>query len=142
MVVDRDWLDEVLKEPEKRKLAFAALDAFDQLENVATISPDKLVPIIEAASCRFAPVWEIGADLLNHLAVRHQEARDAIRNMLHDRTADVRFQAITLLGSSKIPVSFAASLIRLGLRDRSYVVRGRVAEAACQLGLTELIPDL
>src|SRR6516225_9712128 len=78
----RTWIEEYLEEPHKRKLALGALDAFERLENAASISADDLVPIVEAASCHFVRVWEIGADLLNRLAVHHQAAQDAIRNML------------------------------------------------------------
>jgi hypothetical protein len=138
----RTWIDEYLDEPQKRQLALEALDAFERIENAASISIDEIAPIVDAASCRFVRVWEIGADLLNRLAVRHEEARNAIIRMLRNRKAAVRFQAIALLGLSKLPGPFAASLIQLGLCDRSHQVRGKVAEAACQLGLTHLIADL
>jgi len=139
----RTWIEEYLEEPHKRKLALGALDAFERLENAASISADDLVPIVEAASCHFVRVWEIGADLLNRLAVHHQAAQDAIRNMLGDRKAEVRFHAIVaLLGWSELPAAFTGSLIRLGLRDKSHQVRGKAAEAACRLGLTGLIREL
>jgi hypothetical protein len=138
----RTWLNEYLGEPQMRQLASEALDAFERIEDAASISADEIVPIVDAASCRFVRVWEIGADLLKRLAVRHQAAQNAISRMLHDRNAGIRFQAVALLGLSRLPRPFAASLIRLGLRDRSHQVRGKVAEAACQLGLTELIAEL
>jgi HEAT repeat protein len=119
-----------------------ALDAFERIENAASISADEIAPIVDAARCRFVRVWEIGADLLNRLAVRHEKARNAIVKMLRDRKAEVRFQAIALLGLSRLPASFAASLIQMGLHDRSHQVRGKVAEAACQFALTDLIADL
>jgi hypothetical protein len=138
----RTWINEYLGEPERRHLASAALDAYERIEDSANLSAEELGPIVDAATCRFVRVWEIGADLLNRLAVRHHAAQNAIRRMLHDRKADVRFHAIALLGSSPLPRPFAASLIRLGLHDRSNEVRGKAAEAACQLGLTELIAEL
>jgi hypothetical protein len=138
----RTWIDEYLDEPQKRLLASEALDAFDRIENAGTFSGEELDPIVDAASCRFVRVWEMGADLLNRLAFRHEEARNAILKMLRDRKAAVRFQAIALLGHSKLPGRFAASLIQLGLRDKSHQVRGKVAEAACQLGLTDLVDEL
>lgn len=138
----RTWIDECLVEPQRRRIASEALDAFDRMENAATILPESIEPIVAAASCRYVRVWEIGADLLNRLAVRHSAAQNAIINLLRDRKADIRFHAIVLLGLSHLPGALARSLIRLGLRDRSYQVRGKVAEAACQLGLTDLIADL
>ena len=138
----RTWIDEYLDEPRKRLLALEALDAFERIENTASISPDEIAPIVDAARCHFVRVWEIGADLLNRLAAQHEEARNAIVKMLHDRKVAVRFQAIALLGLSKLPGPFVTSLIQLGLRDRSHQIRGKVAEAACQLGLTGLIADL
>ena len=138
----RTWIDEYLDDPKKRRLAIEAIEAFERSENAETISADEIAPIVDAASCEFVRVWEIGVDLLNRLAARHQEARNAIVKMLGDRKADVRFHAVAMLGLCAFPSPFAVSLIRLGLRDRSYHVRGKVAEAACQLGLTELIGEL
>jgi hypothetical protein len=138
----RTWIDEYLVEPQKRKLALGALDAFERLENATSISNSEIVPILEAAECRFVRVWEIGAHLLSKLAAKHSAAQEALLIMLRNRKAEVRFQSIALLGGSSIPPSFAAHLIRLALRDKSYQVRGKVAEAACQLGLTEMLPDL
>jgi HEAT repeat protein len=138
----RTWIDEYLEEPHKRRLALEALDAFERLENATRVSANQIVPILDAAKCRFVRVWEIGADSLNRLAVRHPSAQDALGIMLRDRNADVRFQAIALLGISSLPQSFAESLVRIGLNDKSYQVRGKVAEAACQLGLRALVPQL
>ena len=49
-------------------------------------------------------------------------------------------------GSSIFPMTYndplTGSLIRLGLRDKSHQVRGKAAEAACRLGLTDLIREL
>ena len=138
----RTWIDEYLDDPKKRRLAIEAVDAFERGENAESISADEIAPVVDAASCDFVRVWEIGVDLLNRLAARHQEARNAIVKMLGDRKAGVRFQAVAMLGLSAFPRPFAVSLIQLGLRDRSYQVRGKVAEAACQLNLTELVGEL
>lgn len=138
----RTWVDEYLAEPPKRRLATEALDAFERVENATKVSANQIVPILDAAKCRFVRVWEIGADLLNRLAVRHPAAQDALGIMLCDRKSEVRFQAIALLGISSLPELFVQGLIRIGLNDKSYQVRGKVAEAACQLGLKSLLPEL
>jgi HEAT repeat protein len=138
----RTWIREHLAEPKKQRLAIRALDAYDRIENADGIAASDIILIVHAASCPFVRVWEIGVELLNRLGVRHEEARNAILNMLRDRKAAVRFQAIAMLGLSELPHPFAASLIQLGLCDRSYQVRGTAAEAACQLGFAELIADL
>ena len=138
----RTWIDQNLEEPERRRLASRALDAFERLEIAASIATGELRPILDAVKCHYVRVWEIGADLLNRLAFNHQAAQEALIALLHEKKASVRFQSIALLGWSSVPTSLASCLIRLGLCDKSYEVRGRVAEAAYQLGLVEVIPDL
>jgi hypothetical protein len=138
----RTWIDEYLEEPDKRRLALAALDAFDRIENAAMISEDDLAPIIEASSCRFVRVWEIGVDLLYRLARQNEVARNGILKMFRDRKAAIRFQAIVMLGWANLSPPFTKSLIRLGLRDKSHQVRSKLAEVACRHGFADLIPDL
>lgn len=103
----RTWVEEYLEGANKRGLALQALDSFDRIENATNICAEELVPIINAARCPFVRVWEIGVDLLNRLAVSHQPARDAIYNMISDRKAAVRYQAIACLGLSDLPSAFA-----------------------------------
>jgi hypothetical protein len=131
-----------LKEPKKRSLVLHALTAFERLEQATAPSHGDLSAIVEAASCRYLRVWEIGAHLLHILAGRHQAAQVALRTMFASRKATLRFRVIVFLRFSSAPESFAKELIQLALCDRSHEIREAGADMAGWLGLTELLPAL
>jgi len=142
VVLYRASVDQDFKEREKRDLVCNALDAFDRLTLHAPNSERELAQILRAFKCRFIRVWEIAADLLSRLAAKYEVAQQAFVTLLCDQKAEIRRRVLTPVAIGCVSKEFAARLIRLGLRDRSYEVRGFAAEAACEFELTGLVPEL
>ncbi len=137
----RKWVSKYLKEPEKRRLANDALDAFERLEKTQNISAEEIRPIVAAAKCRFRQVWDIAADLLTLLSNKHSSAQDAMREMLQSKKVGERFQVIAAL-NSRVPKSLALELIRKALKDTGNRVREKAAERADDLKFLQLLPEL
>jgi len=132
----RDWLTRCVREPEKRRLALAALDAFDRVSGLGKVHPDDLAAITEAACSRYKPVSVIGTDLLMRVAGKYPEGQEAIRRILESGPATARFQVTDAI-TGDLPRAFAKAIIRMALRDRGSRVRDQGALACGRLGLKE-----
>jgi len=132
--------------PAQRNPAKSAIDKFCQLQSKRSVSESDLSLLVSAVRNRFAPVWEVGTDLLFRLARKHAAARDAIRSLMCSTKVTDRFHVIAMLGhlseSVAFPKRFSMELIRTALRDKGNRVREKGAQAAERLCLTELVPDL
>src|SRR5262245_33657756 len=78
----RAWLRGTVPDHGKRRLALAAIAAFDRISEAAAVTNDDLSAITRAACSRFKPVWVIGADLLVRVATNYREGQNAIRDIL------------------------------------------------------------
>src|SRR5689334_5874037 len=87
----RDWILSAEPEAAKRRLAFAALDAFDRAAEAGKLRPDDLAAIREAACSRYSRVWDIGTDMLMRIACRWGEGQAAVRQILNSAPANARF---------------------------------------------------
>jgi hypothetical protein len=135
------WLENNVKEAEKRRLLELAIDAYEEANAARTVTAKQIAPIVVAANSRFTWVWEKGCDLLVSLARKHPAARDAMWEMLNSRKVNVRFQIVACL-DSRVPQSLSLQMIRQAIYDKGNRVRIKAAEAADRLHLKELLPDL
>lgn len=138
---NRAWVRENMKEPSKRRLLLAAIDAYDHCHRARNASASEIAPIVKAAKSRFTRVWEIAADFLMRLTPKHPAAREAALEMLKSDKVNERFQLVASL-RRPAPKALLAEMVRAALRDKSFRVREKAAEAADRLQLRRLLPDL
>jgi len=137
----RAWVDQRVREPQKRRLLLAALNAFDRLRRVRRISALDLSPIETAAKCPFKAVWIIGTDLIMRLAAKDRVAKDAVRRIMSSKKVEERFQ-ITAALTCILPKAFSKEIIRIALKDKGKRVREKAVEACDRLRLKEMLPEL
>jgi hypothetical protein len=137
----RDWILSAEPDAAKRRLALAALDAFDRSADSGRLTPPDLATITEAACSRHSRVWNIGTDMLMRVACKWREGQAAIRQILSSAPANARFQ-VTAAITGDLPKPFAKEIICLALHDKAPRVRDKAAEACGRLKLKELLPDL
>lgn len=137
-----EWVEEQREPPDRKRMAHAALDAYEKLAKRKRIRPDELEPIVIAAKCPYSFVWEIGTKFILCLAETNSTAQNAIRDIVvNARKVNERFQMVAKLRSG-LPESFCEELIRQALNDKGNRVREKAAEAPDRLHLKRLVPDL
>jgi hypothetical protein len=137
----REWVERNIAEPNKRELLNRAIDAYAQASDAGRVTAAPVEPLVVAAKSRFTRVWESAMELLVRLTPKHPVVRDAMREMLNSNKVNERFNVVAGLKAC-VPKSLPIELIRRALNDKGSRVRGKAAEAADRLFLSELLPDL
>jgi hypothetical protein len=138
----RKWVksEPRIKAPQRR-IIFAAMDAFQSLEGMETVTPRQLARIIAAAKCQWVVANFVGGQLLAALAATHLAAQEAVRALMASRKCNERHDALHYL-TAKMPRPLVLELLSLGLNDRSKSVRRVAAQMCGHLGLKELLPQM
>ena len=132
-----------MNEPQERKnLAYNALDDFEKLKSRKKIEHKELETIVEAATCPYVMVWDIGTTLLMALSSKHECAREAAYKIVcSSKKAKHRVQIVAGLDNN-MPREYCVRIVRTALNDRGSNIRGAAAIASDRFFLKELIPDL
>ena len=141
--INENWLRTYLEPrfPELVEPYCNACRAYERMRQADSISPADLKTLVEAASSSRGPLYEQATTFLARLTAQHSEAREAVKQMLHDSQWHVRFNAILSVCSST-PRDFAVQVVREALNDRSARVREKAADWALRLEMREVVPDL
>jgi hypothetical protein len=137
----RAWLRDAIPDHANRRLALAALAAFDRISEAGAVKNSDMSAIARAASSRFKPVWVIGTDILVRVATKYREGQNAIRHILMHGPANARFQVTDSI-TSELPKQFTGEIIRMAFRDKGSKVRDKAVEICSHLRLKEMVPEL
>lgn len=136
----RRHVERTRDDADRKAIATAALDRFEELADVVDPADDELEPIVTAATSEYALLWGIGVDLLLALAARSHAGLDAVLRVVTHGRANARMQLITGL-DHRVAVDLATELCRFAIDDRSSRVRVRAAEKIAYLEL-DLVAEL
>ena len=125
----------------ERRIGLRALDAFEQLTPGQPPSAQTVGALATAARSCESQVGCTGAVLLNYLAVHHEPAREAIRQLLAEENEHANYWAVsaTVL-HEKLPDCFVEEILRAALANKHAKVKMSAANTAMQLGLRSLLP--
>jgi hypothetical protein len=136
----RNFIDDTFNKLEERDILFSAFEVYDSLETKDNITVHEIEPIVITAKNKTYGIWQIGADFLWRLAIKHEVAREAIRSLITSKKVNERFQIMACIRHDS-PISFAKEIILVGIADkRGRRVREKAAQAFNELNLKELIP--
>ncbi|NOU98361.1 hypothetical protein GC093_34845 [Paenibacillus sp. LMG 31456] len=136
----RKFIEEAFNNVEEKQILLATCDVYDTLEPKETITIDELEPIVNAARNKHMGVWQIGADFLWKLAIKHEVAREAIRNLITSKKVNERLQIIACIRKG-VSVPFCKEIILTAIADKKGKrVREKAAQAFKELNLKELVP--
>jgi hypothetical protein len=136
----RKFIEDAFNKVEEKEILFSTCDVYDVLETKENISVNEIVPLVITAKNKSMGIWQIGADFLWGLAIKHEVAREAIRSLITSKKANERFQIMACIRRDA-PISFAKEIILKGIADkRGSRVREKAAQAFRDLNLKELIP--
>jgi hypothetical protein len=128
---EREWVYFNLHEETQRQTMFNALDAWDAVAVVPTVTLMQLDPILLAAKHTNLVLRRTGLSLLILLSQVHEAARQALLSLLDSKKAITRWQCLTHVDYYRVkdlPNEFIEQMIRKGLEDK--LLRTRQA-AAC-----------
>jgi hypothetical protein len=136
----RKFIEDVIIETEQKEILVTACYMFDLLVTKESITVEEIEPIVTAAKHKSMSVWQIGANFLWALAVKHEVAREFIRILITSKKANERFQIMASYRED-VPTWFSKEIILIGIHDKKgRRVREKAAEAFYALDLKELIP--
>jgi hypothetical protein len=138
----RKFIEDVIKDMEQKEILIAACDVFDLLSTKENITEDEIEPIVIAAIHKSMGVWQIGANFLWALAIKHEAARDSIRSLITSKKVNERFQIMASYRED-VPSWFSKEIILIGIQDKKgRRVREKAAEAFYALDFKDLIPTI
>ncbi|MBW4443181.1 MAG: hypothetical protein KME10_18465 [Plectolyngbya sp. WJT66-NPBG17] len=137
----RDWVDKRNDPLDRKQIAYAALDAYEEIANRDLIQLDDLTPIITAAKSQYMTVWDVGTVFLVRLAETHIAAQGAMLEIMDSPKAKERLHLIWAL-TARLPEDFRMNIIRKAISDRAKRVRTIAAAKADLFGFKELLLEL
>lgn len=137
----RSWIDSRHEPVELKRVAYRAVDCYEQLASGDHQDEQTLDELYEAACHPRFVVWDVGLALLFHLSETSTWARRRIEAMAGESKAELRRRSFQYL-SDDFPRTFCVKLLSGRLADRSAKVRGLAASRIETLGLRELLPHL
>jgi hypothetical protein len=141
--LEEHWLENQVRKryPELVRPLMDAMESCSRVSPVRPVSQKGLAPLIAAATSDRAPLYGAATGMLGRLAEAHEAAREAVMSMATDSKWHVRFNAV-LCVNERAPRSFAFTIIRIGLGDKSWRVREKAADWAFRCHFIALLPDL
>ncbi|MCH8622558.1 hypothetical protein [Undibacterium sp. TS12] len=128
--------------PKRPDLEKPLRDAFDELlESGKPLSETSLIAVVDAASDRYASVYELGATFLGESAILDNRALQMIQEMALSKHAHVHHNALLCL-TEKTQEQVCLGMIRDGLKDKSSRVRTKAADWAHRLRLRGVVQDI
>ncbi len=138
----REWIEKRNDPEDRKQVARAVLDAYEELTDRTTIEEHELEPIVAAATSPYLVAWDIGTTFLVRLAKKNSTAQEAIRNIaFHARKVNARFQIVATLRPG-LPEKLCVEIVKRALHDKGNRVREKAVFAADRLHLKQLLPDL
>jgi hypothetical protein len=136
----RKFIEDAFNDIEQKEILITACDVYDLLETNENLTVDEIEPIVITAKNKSMGVWQIGADFLWRLAIKHEAARETIRNLITSKKANERFQVMACYRED-VPSWFSKEIILIGINDKKgRRVREKAAEAFYALDLKDLVP--
>lgn len=138
------WLESNKASSEELETTREILDAFQACQGVKRIERQLIHPIVEATSSRLARVRKLAFEILVDLAPYSKAVRESLLLVLEARSAEVRFEAISIFGFyvRPNPRSFVLTFFEKALNDRSSKVRLFASEGCRNYRSVELLPQL
>lgn len=132
--------DELVRAPAARARLEAAVDAFVAICEDRALGPDRLEPIVAAATGDDPHVRLAGTNRLAVLTHYFDEAADAARGLAAHPDPEVRMLACATLAN--VAPALLLELLPRYLEDPEWRIRKTAAQVAGALPLPELVPRL
>lgn len=132
--------DELVRAPAARALLEGAVDAFVAACEDRALGPDRLAPIVAAATSDDPHVRLAGMTRLAVLTHYFEEAAEAARSLTAHADPEVRLLACATLAN--VAPALLLELLPRYLEDPAWRVRKMAAQVAGALPLPELVPLL
>jgi hypothetical protein len=137
---ERAAIDRAVRDPVKRELLYAMVDAVLRVRETSTITPTEMAPIIAAFKAADEALWGRAARWLAKLHAFLPSVATTIEALSQDRDATVRWHLCASL--NLFPADLAVPFLRRFLSDKSARVRSTVLTIAVVGDFRALLPDL
>lgn len=132
--------EEVITDPEERRVLEAIVDAFIEICRSQTVTADTLLPIARGSRHRSGYVRGVAITRVTVLTHYFDEAMAVLEQVSRDPDEEVRLYACSALPNT--PDGVAVPLIDRALEDESWRVRKAAAQASGALSSQALLPIL
>lgn len=132
--------DEMISEPEERRLLEAIIDSFIQICAEHAVSPERLAPFATGARHPTAPLRGLAITRLSVLTHYFDEAAKVLAELCVDPDPETRLYAVSAVANT--PAAVGRPLLDRALTDDAWRVRKAAAQAAGAVpweGLAEML---